>query len=281
VASVPGSPEAGGARAWRCADLGGLELFRATISEFSFRPHGHEEFFIALTESGTAAPAYRGGRHLIGPGDMIVLNPEEAHAGGPPPGASWGYRALYPSWQLMRQVAEEFAPGGTATPRFVPAVVRDPRAAALLLRFHQLSQSPGRDALHREACLVAGLTLLAGRHAARSRPPRPPGSEPRGVRLAADFLRAHSGEEVTLRDLVRLTGLTPYHLCRVFRQATGLTPHAFQIQARVRHARALLLAGCPIAQAATEAGFCDQAHLTRHFKAITGLSPARYLACLD
>jgi len=274
VAGDHGSPAAGGAHAWRCPDLGGLELFRATHSEFTFRPHAHEEFFIALTESGRAAPTYGGDRHLVGPGDLIVMNPEEPHAGGPPPGVSWTYRALYPSGQLMRQVAAELGPGGPGAPWFAPAVVRDPRATALLLRFHRLSQLPDRDTLQREACLVAGLTLLSGRHAARSGPPRSPGREPRGVRLAAEFLLEHSGEEVTLRDLARLTGLTPYHLCRVFRQATGLTPHAFQIQARVRHARALLLAGCPIAQVAAEAGFCDQAHLTRHFKAITGLSPA-------
>jgi AraC-like DNA-binding protein len=55
-----------------------------------------------------------------------------------------------------------------------------------------------------------------------------------------------------------------------------MTPHDYQIQIRVRRARTLLLAGCPIAQAAAEAGFYDQAHLTRHFKRITGISPGRY-----
>jgi hypothetical protein len=74
---------AGGARLWRAADLGGVELLRATLSEFAFRPHAHEEFFIALTERRLATPAYRGETHAIGPGDLIVLNPEEAHSGGP------------------------------------------------------------------------------------------------------------------------------------------------------------------------------------------------------
>jgi AraC-like DNA-binding protein len=83
---------------------------------------------------------------------------------------------------------------------------------------------------------------------------------------------------VTLRDLARQTGLSPSHLCRVFRQGTGMTPHAYQLQIRVRRAKTLLLAGCPIAQAATEAGFWDQAHLTRHFKRTIGVSPGRYVA---
>jgi hypothetical protein len=47
---------------WRATDLDGLELFRATVRQFAFHPHAHEEFFIALTEDGVATPTYRGGR---------------------------------------------------------------------------------------------------------------------------------------------------------------------------------------------------------------------------
>jgi AraC-like DNA-binding protein len=36
--------------------------------------------------------------------------------------------------------------------------------------------------------------------------------------------------------------------------------------------------GMPAAQAAVEVGFFDQAHLTRHFKRIYGVTPGRYLA---
>jgi hypothetical protein len=59
-----------------------------------------------------------------------------------------------------------------------------------------------------------------------------------------------------------------------------MTPHAYQLQIRVRRAKTLLLAGTPIAQAAGEAGFWDQAHLTRHFKRTIGVTPARYIAGL-
>jgi AraC-like DNA-binding protein len=273
-----GSGDPFGARAWRCTDLGGLELFRATVNGFSFRPHAHEEFFIAITEGGRAAPVYRRDKHAIGPGDMIVLNPEEAHAGGSLASGSWTYRALYVPADLMRQIMAEFPPGPATVPWFTAEVVRDPHVAALLSRFHTLSESPGSSALQQEACLAEGLTLLAGRHAGVRRLPRSPGRESQGIRLARELLHEHAEDNVTLRDLASRTGLTPSYLCRVFQQATGMTPHAYQIQIRVRRARTLLLAGCPIAQAAVQAGFWDQAHLTRHFKATMGLSPGRYIA---
>lgn len=48
------------------------------------------------------------------------------------------------------------------------------------------------------------------------------------------------------------------------------------MQARVRRARDMLQKGANIADAAFEAGFSDQSHLTRNFRAIYGVTPARY-----
>jgi AraC-like DNA-binding protein len=64
----------------------------------------------------------------------------------------------------------------------------------------------------------------------------------------------------------------------VFKDRVGLTPHAYQDQLRVRRAKQLLDREVPIAQAAVEAGFYDQAHLTRHFKRVMGVTPGRYVA---
>ena len=49
-----------GAHLWRADDLGGLELLSATLTAFAFRPHAHEEYFIAVTEAGLAAPRIGG-----------------------------------------------------------------------------------------------------------------------------------------------------------------------------------------------------------------------------
>jgi AraC-like DNA-binding protein len=272
----PGSQDGGGARMWRADDLGGLELFRATLTEFTFRPHAHEEFFIALTEGGLATPTYRRDTHVIGPGDLIVLNPEEPHAGGPPAGRRWAYRSLYPRPELMRQVMAEFPAGGPAMPGFGTDVVRDREVAALLRRFHRLSQSPGSGMLERESYLNEALVLLVCRHATPRQEPRPPGREHGAVRLSRQYLEEHAAQNLTLGAMARYAGLSPFHLCRVFRDTVGMTPHAYQTQVRVRRAKSLLRAGVPIPLAAAEAGFYDQAHLTRQFKRIVGLTPGQY-----
>ena len=264
-------------RMWRPDDLGGLELLRATVSEFAFHPHAHEEFFIALTEDGLVTPTYRGNTHVIGPGDLIVLNPEEAHAGGPPPTCSWTYRALYPPSDIMRGVMAEFPGDRLTMPEFSGDVVRDREIVAGLRRFHRLSEQPGSSLLERQAHLVEALVALVGRHAASPRAPRPPGREPIAIGRSKEYLQEHAAENVTLEALSRFAGLSAFHLCRVFRQTVGMTPHAYQTQVRIRHAKCLLRAGVPITAVADQAGFYDQAHLTRHFKRIVGLTPGRYL----
>jgi AraC-like DNA-binding protein len=262
---------------WRAEDLGGLELFRATLSEFAFHPHAHEEFFIALTETGLATPTYRGNRHVIGPGDLIVLNPEEAHAGGPPAEGSWTYRALYPGRDLMREIMAEFHGDILTMPEFGTDVVRDREVGARLRRFHRLSELPESSLLEREAYLAAALVLLVSRYAAPLQAPRSPGRERRAVRLSREYLEEHAAENVTLQALARFAGLSAFHLCRVFRDSVGMPPHSYQTQVRVRRAKPLLRAGLPITQVAAEAGFYDQAHLTRHFKRIVGLTPGGYV----
>lgn len=264
-------------RMWRADDLGGLELLRATLREFAFLPHAHEEFFIALTDAGLATPTYRGDRHVIGPGDLIVLNPEEAHAGGPPAEGSWTYRALYPGPALMRDILAEFRPGRPGLPVFGGDVVRDRDVAARLRRFHLLSESPASSRLERETQLAEALVRLVSRHATPPRAPGPAGRERRAVRLSREYLEEHAEENVTLAALAGRAGLSAFHLCRVFREAVGMTPHAYQIQVRVRRAKSLLRAGLPITLAAAEAGFYDQAHLNRHFKRLVGVTPGRYV----
>lgn len=59
--------------------------------------------------------------------------------------------------------------------------------------------------------------------------------------------------------------------------ATGLSPNKHEQLQRARRAYALLQDGWTLAEAAVEAGFADQAHMTRAFTALAGRSPARIL----
>jgi AraC-like DNA-binding protein len=70
--------------------------------------------------------------------------------------------------------------------------------------------------------------------------------------------------------------MTPHALVRGFRAATGLTPHAYQLDMRINAARGLLRAGSAPAEVAQELGFYDQSHFQNAFKQRVATTPGHY-----
>ena len=70
--------------------------------------------------------------------------------------------------------------------------------------------------------------------------------------------------------------MSPFHLVRTFHREVGMPPAAYRRALRVQAAQKLLRRGEPLRDVALTCGFYDQPHLTRHFKAVTGVTPKRY-----
>lgn len=81
----------------------------------------------------------------------------------------------------------------------------------------------------------------------------------------------------SIKQLAEAVNISPYYLIRMFKQQTGLTPHQFQLQNRIRKARRLLTAGREITETALVTGFYDQSHFSRNFKKLTALTPLEYI----
>ena len=73
-------------------------------------------------------------------------------------------------------------------------------------------------------------------------------------------------------------GASERSLRRHIAQTTGLSPYFFHQIQRAQQAVQLLQGGMPIAQAATEAGYTDQAHMTKAVKQLIGQTPAQIIA---
>jgi AraC-like DNA-binding protein len=260
------------ARYWRHAAVPGVDLLRATYVTHRYARHAHETYTLALIEDGVEEFRYAGSLLRAGRGSVALLNPEMVHTGqaGVPEG--WSYRVLYPSVSLVREVSTELT-GSPGTPFFPDTVVHDPQSARLVRTAH-LAAEHG-DPLASASLLHGALAGLLREHARAGRRSRPREGRP-AVRTVVSLLQERVTDPPTLEELALVTGIGPYALLRAFRAETGLPPHAYLNQIRVRRARGLLDRGVPPAQAAVEAGFADQAHLTRHFKRIVGVPPGAY-----
>lgn len=92
--------------------------------------------------------------------------------------------------------------------------------------------------------------------------------------LARDLL---AGPGVSLQAWARARGLAPETLSRGFRRAFGVTPKRFRYEAQARRAfRAVTGGQGPLVEAALEAGFADQTHMSRAVADLTGAPPGRW-----
>jgi AraC-like DNA-binding protein len=206
-------------------------------------------------------------------GDVITVNPGEMHDGAPIGGAR-GWQMLYLNPAL---VACELAEEGEDRPEIVRPTLRDPMLASLFGRLFMRASGAAPESLALEEDLLRTLVRLMWRHG--TRPRSVPRASP-AVTTARRRLDDAPDAPVTLAELAALSGVSRFQLLRGFARETGVTPHAYLLQRRVRLARQLLIAGRAPAEAAQEAGFADQSHMTRAFRRQFGATPARYQAAL-
>lgn len=89
---------------------------------------------------------------------------------------------------------------------------------------------------------------------------------------AWETIRRTSGI-VSVEQVAASTGLSRRRLSTLMRHEIGLTPkHAARV-ARFEHAHQLLGSGRPLAEVAGTAGYSDQSHLNREWKALAGITP--------
>jgi AraC family transcriptional regulator len=94
---------------------------------------------------------------------------------------------------------------------------------------------------------------------------------------AREFLDTHYAEPVSLARIADVVSLHPVYLARMFRQYHECSVGEYLRRRRIESACAQLSAGGKsLAEIASECGFCDQAHFTRTFHRLTGLTPAAY-----
>jgi AraC-like DNA-binding protein len=90
-----------------------------------------------------------------------------------------------------------------------------------------------------------------------------------------------SGGRVRVEELARELGWSRRHLAAQFRDAVGFAPKAMARVIRFEHTLDRVRAGAGLADVAYEAGYVDQAHLNRDFRAFTGLAPTEYLRRIE
>ncbi|MFF4235685.1 AraC family transcriptional regulator [Actinomadura geliboluensis] len=255
-----------------------LDLLTARIGHRHYAPHTHDEYAIGVTVDGLETMRYRGEKIYSAAGSIVVVEPGEAHTGGPARPEGFAYLCLYPGAELLGAATAAEAGSVSAEPHFREPIIDDVRLGEALRQAHRALRL-GEDPLEGESRLLGVLGALIRRHAvhrAAATPPRGRADAGRIARRVATRLSDELTAPPTLAEMAADLGLSRYQLLRAFRDAMGMPPYAWLAQHRVARARALLEAGHRPAEAATLVGFADQAHLTRWFRRVLGVTPGAF-----
>jgi AraC-like DNA-binding protein len=260
---------------WLADDLGDAELLRGSFADYAYDTHTHARACFALITRGAIRIRMRGAEFVARAGDLYAIDAEEPHTGWPIDDGGWSLRTLYVDVARLRAII--FADEASAAPfqALRGPIIRDTRLIGLFQDVHASSEA-GEPPLRREERYTAFVARLFERHTRAMPWVAKAGNEPRAIRLAREFLDGRVDERLRLADIAKAAELPPFRLLRAFERTTGMTPHCYQRQARVRHAAGMILRGHPLGQVAAAAGFADQAHLTRCFRGSMGITPGAY-----
>jgi len=125
----------------------------------------------------------------------------------------------------------------------------------------------------REAAERAGF-----RACKRCKPNLPGDRDPNAqmVEKVCRYIDTHPDDPVTLENLGRALGISPFYLQRTFKAATGITPRAYADSRRLKSLKAGLRQGHSVTRSMYDAGYGSSSRLYERASSQLGMTPARY-----
>lgn len=188
----------------------------------------------------------------------------------------------------MSTKSETLAAATVSDPRWASVMKRDARADGLFVyavRTTGVYCRPSCAARHARPENVAFHASAADARRAgfrpclRCQPDQPPLAE-RQAALVADLCRVidRAEQPPTLDELARRAGLSAFHLHRVFKATTGVTPRAYANARRAQRVRAELAGAGSVTDAIYSAGYNSGARFYAEADRLLGMTPSRFRA---
>lgn len=264
-------------------------IYRIRSSTVSHHTHYHDYFQICFVISGELLHRQADEEVLLMPGDAFVIPPGFSHSlrftgktaeiyslSFSPAVFDAGFRRSN-AWRFLAQLQ----PDPAASVRMRILLEQDACQSTLsmmecLLRQQQsdcpaqLSAAPG--------IISAIVCLLAQSYYRQPQNAHQLTDYNNTLLRCTQYIDAHYKENISLSELSKKFGLSRAAFCAVFPQFTGLSPHKYIAQKRIREAQMLIRSHPkrPLNQIAGEVGYEDFSTFYRNFLRFAGMSPAKY-----
>lgn len=246
--------------------VGGLGIFESLYPAKLSQPrHTHALASFSFVLAGSYLEAYGAQTQRRQPSTIVFHPPQESHA------------VEYQS-EPVRILSVQLDPKRLSYVR-ERSMLFDSRASRRTETINWLGHRLHQEFRHSDnvsALALEGLVYEILAEASRASTARQETSPP-WLRQAEDFLHDNFSESFAFDDVARSVGVHPVHLARVFRKKKGCTIGAYLRRLRLDFAaRQIATTETLLGEIAIAAGFADQSHLTKTFKAYFGLNPSQY-----
>ena len=260
---------------WRSEQLFNIDFACYTLSQHHFSKHFHDHYVIEFVLAGADDFFCAGKTFTAISNQLVLINPGEVHTGNTVDRTRLKYFSLNPTFRHLEAVAQHC--GVTIPPdfNFQQTIVDNPILASKFASLFQTFQA-NTSILCKQEKLVDSISSLLSFSMAKKVSPASIEKHDARVNLLTEYIRQHYMNDICLQQLAALVNLNPFHMLRIFKKATGLSPYEYLLVIRVEQARQLLQKGSKVEQAALDTGFYDSSHFNRMFRKIAGMSPISY-----
>ncbi len=262
-----------GVTRWDCAATGQRSLSAE---------RAHEWHVVSFVHSGAFVLHSAGRSELIDPTAVLLYNPQAPYRSSHPFGCCDHGSAIVVRREALLDVmrrqdpASEERRGALFTTSHVRGLSRVWMRQRLLVE--RLRGSAPLDPLAFEAAVLELLGEIVTEHSRLRGLPPPPAESTRARRRyvedAKALLQERFREKLHLDDVARALYVSTFHLCRLFKEETGLPIHHYLTRLRLREAVEPVLGGkADLGGLALDLGFSSHSHFTAAFRREFGISP--------
>lgn len=241
-------------------------------AHFSTARSDKESYILFYTLAGAGLVEQRDSRVLLGPGTALLMNCRTPQSYGTAPGEScWHHYWAHVDGTGVAAAEQLLGPQRLCPVQLPPLTARAPFQSLLekIDRADSDSIMASGLAIHGLLAALVHERLSAAAGAARSNREL--------VEHAADYIRAHYAEPLSLNALLADFPASRSYFLRLFRRYMGTTPYNYLLCHRITCAKEMLvLTDLPVGEIARSVGFPDSGNFSTRFTAVTGQSPLQY-----
>lgn len=242
----------------------------ASMTDFKYKKHCHEEYALGVTLRGVQQFNLDGSFQSSYQDGVILFNPEQVHDGRSQDKTGIDYVMVYINPRLFLEILEK-----KEMVRFPSPVVYNRRLEQSILTLVNAVFSDKDESLCSEILLAVAENFTQAEISTVLR------KDNIIIKKAKEMIYFGLDNVLRLDDICSELGMSKFRFIRAFKANTGISPYQFFLNCKVERAKRLIEKQRDIYSAVTECGFVDLAHLNRHFKSVYGTTAFQYMSHLS